>query len=365
MHGQLLLLGVPGTELTANDVSLYQSIQPGGFVLFGRNVESPEQLRKLTDDLREVVDLTPIIAIDQEGGRVTRTREIGAEPPSAQELREKGDLGMIARHGLITADVLRVLGFNMNFAPVLDISYDDDADNALRGRCYGTDAQEVITNAGIFNRNLRHRKILSSGKHFPSCGLADADPHHDLPHVHKSVQDMLSSDLLPYTALMPEMDSLMSCHAHFSAIDPDSPGLPGSLSHNLITKLLRNQLGYKGVVMTDDMDMGAMLNTYGRGPDVKLAIEAGNDMAMICHQTHTAKIALEHLKELPLHTVDDALKRIGKLKKRLQDPLKFSQSLWEKLDAETMQLRIDVLGEERAREKRDYTGVKRSPVEDY
>ena len=139
MHGQLLLLGVPGTELSSADAALYKSIQPGGFVIFGRNVASPEQLRKLTDDLRDICQDTPIIAIDQEGGRVTRTREIGAEPPSAQELREKGDLGMIARHGLITADLLRMLGFNMNFAPVLDISYDDEADNALRGRCYGKD----------------------------------------------------------------------------------------------------------------------------------------------------------------------------------------------------------------------------------
>jgi len=365
MHGQLLLLGVPGTELTAEDAALYRSTQPGGFVIFGRNVASPEQLRKLTDDLREVVDHTPIIAIDQEGGRVTRTRDIGAEPPSAQELREKGDMGMIARHGLITADILRLLGFNMDFAPVLDISYDDQADNALKGRCYGTDAQEVITNAGIFNRNLRHGKILSSGKHFPSCGLADTDPHHDLPHIHKSVEDMLKSDLLPYTALMPEMDALMSCHAHFSAIDPDSPGLPGSLSHNLLTKLLRNQLGYKGVIMTDDMDMGAMLNTYGRGPDVKLAIAAGNDMVMICHQPETAPIALTHLKELPNGIVDDSLQRIEKMKKRLCDPIQFNRKKWDALTAETLQLRIDVLGEEKAKEKRDYTGETRSPVEDY
>jgi len=365
MHGQLLLLGVPGTTLTPEDAALYKSIQPGGFVLFGRNVESPQQLRQLTDDLRELVDDTPIIAIDQEGGRVTRTREIGVEPPSAQELREKGDVGMIATHGLITADILRLLGFNMNFAPVLDISYDDDADNALRGRCYGADAQEVITNAGIFNRNLRHGKVMSSGKHFPSCGLADADPHHDLPHVHKSLADMMSSDLLPYTALMPELNALMTCHAHFSAIDPDSPGLPGSLSHNLITKLLRHQLGYNGVIMTDDMDMGAMINTYGRGPDVKMAITAGNDMAMICHQIDSAKTALEHLKELPNYTIDDSLKRISKMKKRIAPPTCFNLKKWDALNAETMQLRIDVLGEEKAKEKRDYSGVKRSPVEDY
>lgn len=269
MHGQLLILGVPGTELTPEDAAVFKKIQPGGYVLFGRNVQSPEQLRKLTDDLRDLSDVTPIISIDQEGGRVTRTRDIGAQPPSAQELREKGEIKYIEKHGVLTAEILRLLGFNMNLCPVLDISYDDEADNSLKGRCYGSDAQEVINNAGVFNRNMRHYKVMSCGKHFPSCGLADKDPHHDLPYVDKSVEDMLKSDLLPYTALMSELNALMTCHTHFSAIDPDSPGLPGSMSHNLITGLLRNQLGYEGLIMTDDLDMGAILNTYGRGPDVK------------------------------------------------------------------------------------------------
>lgn len=365
MHGQLLILGVPGTELTPEDAARYKAIQPGGFVLFGRNVESPEQVRKLTDDLRDLSETTPIISIDQEGGRVSRTREIGTEPPSAQQLREKNDMGLIARHGQLTAHLLRILGFNMDLCPVLDISYDDEADNAMQGRCYGADAQQVITNAGIFNRNLRHCRVLSAGKHFPSCGLADTDPHHAIPHIDKSVDEMLRSDLLPYTALMPELDSLMSCHAHFSAIDPDTPGLPGSLSHNLLTRLLRHQLGFNGVLMTDDLDMGAIVNTYGRGPDVKLAIAAGNDMAMICHQTETADIALEHIKELPSSTVDDSLKRIEKMKKRLYSPLKFTTELWEKIDADIMELRINVLGEEKAHEITDYSGEKRSPVEGY
>lgn len=365
MHGQLLILGVPGTELTPEDAELYKSIQPGGFVLFGRNVVSPEQLRKLTDDLRDLCDITPIISIDQEGGRVSRTREIGTEPPSAQQLREKNDLGLIARHGQLTAHVLRILGFNMNLCPVLDISYDDEADNAMRGRCYGTDAQQVITNAGIFNRNLRHCRVLSSGKHFPSCGLADTDPHHAIPHIDKSVQEMLSSDLLPYTALMPELDSIMSCHAHFSALDPDSPGLPGSLSHNLLTKLLRYQLGYEGVIITDDLDMGAIINTYGRGPDAKLAIAAGNDMAMICHQTESAPVALDHLKELPHRTIDDSLKRIEKLKRKLYEPLKFTREMWGKIDGDIMALRINVLGEEAAKIQSSDTTHTHSPVEDY
>ncbi|MDC0087903.1 glycosyl hydrolase, partial [Akkermansiaceae bacterium] len=265
----------------------------------------------------------------------------------------------------LTAEILRLLGFNMNLCPVLDISYDDEADNSLKGRCYGSDAQEVINNAGVFNRNMRHYNIMSCGKHFPSCGLADKDPHHDLPYVDKSVEDMLKSDLLPYTALMSELNALMTCHTHFSAIDPDSPGLPGSMSHNLITGLLRNQLGYEGLIMTDDLDMGAILNTYGRGPDVKNSIMAGNDMAMICHQIDTAGIALKHLEELPIGNVDDSLKRIHKLKKGFKKTWPYTDKLWKDINADIMKLRVDVLGEERAHEVIDYTGETRSPVEDY
>ncbi|MBK1791068.1 beta-N-acetylhexosaminidase [Persicirhabdus sediminis] len=365
-HGQLMILGVPGTELTAADIELYQRIQPGGFILFGRNVESPEQLAKLTADLLEVTDEKPIIAIDQEGGRVTRTKEIGHAPPSAQELRENGDLGMISWHGLVTGDVLRVLGFNMNFAPVLDISYDDAADNALRGRCYGKDAQEVITNAGIFNRNMRRRKINSCGKHFPSCGLSDCDPHHGLPVIDKTIDEMMKSDLLPYNALMPEMDAIMTCHAHFSAVDGDQPGLPGSFSKKIVTHLLRWQLGYEGLIITDDLDMGAIVDHYGRGPDVEMAIRAGNDMVMICHQIDSAEQALEQLKKLPDSVTVDSLKRIKKFKKkRLPKKMHFNRKQWDKLDAETLELRKAVLGDELALNPELASQPVNSPVEEY
>lgn len=369
MHGQLLLLGVKGTQLTSEEISTFKKIQPGGFVLFGRNVESPEQIRQLTDSLHDVCDETPLITIDQEGGRVTRTKTIANEPPSAQQFRQAGDLKkvarLIARHGMITADILHQLGVNMNLCPVLDISYDDNSENAMQGRCYGTDAQEVICNAGVYNANLRKGKILSCAKHFPSCGLADVDPHHDLPFVKKSKEEMMQSDLLPYTALMGTLDSIMSCHAHFSAIDPDQPGLPGSFSKNLLTGLLRNQLGYDGVLMTDDLDMGAIVNTYGRGPDVKMAIEAGNDMAMICHQTDSAEIALKALQEISAFRIEDSLKRIKKLKKRIAKPTAFQRKRWDHFDEEVMQLRIDTLGEAVAKNSDDQSGEAYSPVQDY
>lgn len=365
MHGQLLLLGIKGFQLSANEKTVLTRIQPGGFILFGRNIESPEQIRELTDSLRELCDEPPIIAIDQEGGRVTRTKEIGNTPPSASQLAHANKPESIAWHGILTGDLLTQLGINMNLAPVLDICYEDTTDNALRGRCYGSNAQQVITNAGIFNRNMIRRGVLGCGKHFPSCGLADVDPHYKLPQSTKSKDELLRSDLLPYTALGPELAAILTCHTHFSQLDPDSPGLPASLSKNIITHLLRHQLGYNGVIMTDDLDMGAIINTYGRGTDVKMAIEAGNDMAMICHQTDTAEIALEALKELPHYTVGDALKRIKKLKKNLAKPTPFIRKRWDKINENIMDLRVEVLGHEAALRQHDDTPNSRSPVEDY
>ncbi|MGJ8673572.1 beta-N-acetylhexosaminidase [Rubritalea sp.] len=366
MYGQLLILGIKGTELSSNEKHYLSRIQPGGFVLFGRNVESPQQVRALTDSLREICDVPPIIAIDQEGGRVTRTKEIGNTPPSAEQFRIAGKPESLAWHGIQTGQILSMLGINMNLAPVLDISYDPDADNALRGRCYGRDAQEVINNAGVYNRNLRRMKTLTCGKHFPSCGLADVDPHIKLPTSNKTKDELLATDLIPYTALSPEMNGILTAHTHFSELDPETPGLPASLSYNVVTRLLREQLGYNGLVMTDDLDMGAIINTYGRGTDVQMAIKAGNDMALICHQTDTAEKALEALNQLSIYDVQASLKRVRKVKKKLPKFSVFDQKRWDKVDEEIMELRIEVLGEEAARgDQSDSIANSRSPVEDY
>src|SRR3954468_15959275 len=143
--GQLILTGVPGMELDPETAALFRRIQPGGFILFGRNISSPAQLRKLIDDLRDLSDSEPIITIDQEGGRVSRLRLIGNEPPNAQQLRDRNDIALVQRHGEITGRLLRIFGFNLDLCPVLDISFDDEADNSLRGRCYGNTVEQVIT----------------------------------------------------------------------------------------------------------------------------------------------------------------------------------------------------------------------------
>src|SRR5438477_5822530 len=153
--GQLILTGVPGIELDSETALLFRRVQPGAFILFGRNIQSARHLRKLIDDLRDLSEVEPIITIDQEGGRVSRLRLIGNEPPNAQQLRDKGDVELIRRHGDITGRLLRLFGFNLDLCPVLDISFDDDADNSLRGRCYGKTVEQVIMNAAAFNNALR------------------------------------------------------------------------------------------------------------------------------------------------------------------------------------------------------------------
>src|SRR5437899_7619471 len=142
--GQLIITGVPGKELEPATARLFRKVQPSGFILFGRNIETAAQLRKLIDDLRDLSEVEPIITIDQEGGRVSRLRLIGNEPPNAQQLRDRGDAALVRQHGEITGRLLRLFGFNLDLCPVLDISFDDDADNSLRGRCYGRNVDEVI-----------------------------------------------------------------------------------------------------------------------------------------------------------------------------------------------------------------------------
>src|SRR3977135_64588 len=161
--GQLILTGVPGKELDANTAQLFRRVQPGAFILFGRNIESAPQLRKLIDDLRALSEIEPIITIDQEGGRVSRLRLIGNEPPNAQQLREKNDIDLIRRHGDITGRLLRLFGFNLDLCPVLDISFDDEADNSLRGRCYGNTVEQVVRNASAFNDAMRAQGVSSCG----------------------------------------------------------------------------------------------------------------------------------------------------------------------------------------------------------
>jgi len=360
--GQLLLSGVPGPELDAESAAAFRRVQPGGFILFGRNIKSPAQLRKLIDDLRDLSAVEPVITIDQEGGRVSRLREIGSEPPNAQQLRDKGDRELVLRHGRITGRLLRLFGFNLDLCPVLDISFDDEADNSLRGRCYGRDVAEVIRLAGAFNDGLREEGIASCGKHFPGYSAASVDAHHELPDIARSRAELDANELAVFRHFADRVDSMMICHAFYPALEETRT--PASLSRAVITGLLREQYGFRGLVMTDDLDMGAILNHYGLGETIRMAIAAGNDLAMICHRVQCVEEAFGILQKLPASELDRALEAVARFKTRLAPPDPFSEEEFRRRDAEVYRLRVDTLGEAEAAKRSPETG-KRSPVEIY
>jgi beta-N-acetylhexosaminidase len=325
--GSLLVLGLAGPELTAAEAALFGKLQPAGFILFSRNIVSPGQTRMLTDALRDLSKQQPLIAIDQEGGRVTRTRDIAPVAPGAAALAAHAQPAATAMAGRLTGELLRLLGVNLNLAPVLDLDHHPARQNALRGRCWGRDAQRVIDHAGQWNRALRQRGIASCAKHFPAGGRALSDPHHELPVAAATLAELLREDVLPYTALMPELDAIMLGHVEFPNIDAD---FPASLSPRIIRRLLRDQLGCdRQLVLTDDLDMAAITRRFGRGQDVKLALEAGNDVALICHRLETAEVAAAAIGELPRSLLAEAWERVDFLRDKLHRPLPWSPNQWQ------------------------------------
>jgi len=360
--GQLLLTGVPGPELDPDTAAIFRRLQPGGYILFGRNIQSPAQLRKLIDDLRDLSVVEPIITIDQEGGRVSRLKLIGHEPPNANQLRDKNDLALIRRHGVITGRLLRMFGFNLDLCPVLDISFDDDADNSLRGRCYGNDVAQVIRNAGAFNKALQSEGILSCGKHFPGYSRAPLDAHHELPEIALSRAELDAHELAVFAHFADKIDSMMIGHGFYPALE--TTRTPSSLSRSVITDLLRCEQGFTGLIMTDDLDMGAILNHYGLEETIRLAITAGNDLAMICHRVNVVEEAFGHLEKVAAPELDRALENVSKFKSHQAPPEPWSEAEFLKRDLEVRDLRAAVLGEEAADQRSPEDG-KRSPVEVY
>jgi beta-N-acetylhexosaminidase len=360
--GQYILMGVPGAELDAKTAAIVREVQPAGFILFGRNIKTPAQLRKLVDDLRGEVKHVPVVTIDQEGGRVSRLKECGSEPPSAKQLREKNDLRLIERHGALTGEILLLFGFNLNLAPVVDVSFEGDLDNSLKNRTWGLDTDAVAQNAGAFNRTMREQGVLSCGKHFPGYSRAAVDPHHELPVVKRSRHELEEVEWKPFLALASELDSMMVGHANYPALD-DS-GLPSSLSRKIIRGILRDEWGYRGTIISDDLDMGAIVGHYGLAESVTRAVEAGNDLVLLCHRPELIPEAAKALDAISPARAAEAGAQIAHLREKLDPPLPFSVETHAAIDRKIHQLRVDTLGAEPAAMRSADDG-KRSPVETF
>lgn len=336
--GQFLLLGLPGPELDRATQRVIQDLQPGGFILFSRNVADARQVRRFTDTLRKLCTDEPLICIDEEGGRVSRLGALGVNTASPAALASAGDPGVITMHGRITSSILRLLGINLNLAPVLDFSLgSDEVDGTLRQRCWGREPQAVISLAHVFLSEMQKGGVFGCAKHFPTYTGARVDPHDDLPSISGDLAAMTSGCAAPYLALADQLAAVMTAHVLTPDL-PETAGRPASLSPHVINGFLRGQLGFDGLVMTDDLDMGAIRNGGGVPEAAAEAMLAGNDLAMVCHHPEESFAIRDRLSKLPHGVLEDALLRIEKFRKRFPKPIAFRQDRWDAAVAEAAEL---------------------------
>jgi len=353
--GQFLFIGLPGTELDAGTRALIEEVKPGGIIIFGRNVAGPEQLRSLLDGVREILPAPPLVGIDQEGGLVDRLRRIFTPMPSARTIRQHGDLAAARALGRVTGEILRMLGFNINFAPVMSIMTDDRdlLSNGLYSRSFGRSPGEVLGYTTVYMRGLQGTGILGCLKHFPGIGAGEVDSHEEMPVVQLSHDDLIAQDLAPYIELFQRRDDRVRCvmvsHGGFPNIDireATTGGLlePASLNYNIVTKLLREELGYKHLVVTDDLEMGAISRHCEIEDAAVRAALAGEDMLLICASPEKIRRGYYGLLEaakrgtLSKERLDESLERIAKTKTITQPPCDLDPARFQSLAEEILKL---------------------------
>jgi beta-N-acetylhexosaminidase len=252
--GQLMIVGFDGTAMSSGLRSLLTRVRPAGVILFARNIIGGEQTHELLKECRAIVS-TPLFAcVDMEGGRVDRFRDVTGSAPSAADVFATGDRKAFRKHGRIIGDSCRALGFNTNFAPVVDLAFEASR-NVMSSRAVSDDPKQAAIYAREFLAGLRSAGVLGAIKHFPGLGEANLDTHHDLPSV--------------------------VGHAAYPAVTHDHD--PASLSKKWITDILRRKIGYRGLVVSDDLEMGGVLEA---APIERAAVEhirAGGDLCLICH----------------------------------------------------------------------------------
>ena len=328
---QLLVAGIEGTQLGQDAVQAVQDYQVGGVILFGRNVESAWQLAELTNGLKDLNgDYTPLfLCVDQEGGRVDRMPPEVERTPSAWSVGQTLDTeGVGAAYGALLAEECAAFGFNMDFAPSLDIW--SNPDNTVIGdRAFGNDWEwTAFFGMSAVESMEEQGGVIPVVKHFPGHGDTSVDSHVALPVVDKSLEELWQSELVPFNMTLnqedyfgaqagPSAPAVMVAHILLSQVDPD---YPASLSHRVVTGLLREEMGFDGVVCTDDLTMGAVSNTYGMGEAAVLAVEAGCDLLLVCHGADNLTEARDALLEaadsgrISPERLDESVKRILSLK---------------------------------------------------
>jgi beta-N-acetylhexosaminidase len=278
--GQLLVLGYDGLAIDSKLRTTLATLQPGGVILFARNIEEPAQTWRLLRDSQATTSVPMFLCVDLEGGTVDRLKKVIAPAPSVQDVFATGNRKLFRMHGNILGLEARALGFNTDFAPVFDLGFEASR-SVLTSRTASADPQQTIAYAREFLRGLKAAKVLGCGKHFPGLGEANLDSHHDMPVVQKSWKKIWAEDLAPYRELRRQIPFVMVAHASYPEVTNNK--LPASLSRKWMQDVLRKKIGYRGLIISDDLEMGGVLST-GEIEDVAVeTLRAGADMFLVCH----------------------------------------------------------------------------------
>jgi len=290
--GQLLIVGFDGAEMTPRLSSLLKRLQPAGVILFARNIKTAEQTSRLLHDCQKCVSTPLFMCVDLEGGSVDRFRDLLGPTPSAAEVFATGDRELYRKHGQVIGDNCRALGFNVDFAPVLDLAFEASS-AVMDSRVVSTNPRETIAYAREFLTGLRGASVLGCGKHFPGLGEGNLDSHHALPVIEKPLKELWDEDLLPYRTLRAQLPMVMIAHAAYPQVTHDQT--PASLSKKWIADILRKRIGYRKLIVSDDLEMGGVLAAAPIGEAAVKHIRIGGDICLVCHREDHVVQAYEEL----------------------------------------------------------------------
>ena len=342
--GQLLVIGFDGTEMSPALADLLSRVQPAGVILFARNIVNAQQTHRLLKECQACVRAPLFACVDLEGGRVDRFRNVFGSMPSAADVFASRRSNLFRQHGAIIGKECRMLGFNVDFAPVLDLAFEASR-SVMSSRSVSADPGQVISYAREFLTGLHAAGLIGCGKHFPGLGEGILDSHHDLPVIEKSFKKLWDEDLVPYRAMKRELPMVLVNHANYPAVTGDNR--PASLSREWMTEVLRRKLGYRGLIASDDMEMGGVLKAGPIDQACVGFIRAGGDLCLICHQREYvektfATMTREYGRDRKFRArVDNSAKRVAAFKRKLAAQLrrrsaptpaqveKVSRQLWE------------------------------------
>lgn len=319
--GQLLIMGFDGTVMSQWLRLMLGGLQPAGVILFKRNLEHAEQTHALLSDAQKAAATPMFLCVDMEGGTVDRLRDVIAPIPPVSEVAAAGSKKLFRRHGRLIGEEVSALGFNTDFAPVFDLRF-EESKSVLGSRTVSETPKETIDYARAFLHGLRDRGVLGCGKHFPGLGGANLDSHADLPSIDKKWKAMWKEDLAPYRKLHGELPFVMVAHAAYPQVTGDHT--PASLSKKWISGILRKKIGYDGLIITDDLDMGGVLAAASIEDAAVETLRAGADMFLVCQKEESVRRAFEAVLKRAEHDkkfarlVAEKSERVLKAKKKFK-----------------------------------------------